>query len=174
MIRTIKSLFFVSIKEKNCEATWHQKKGNLCSHGCVISFQRKKKVPAGRLVRFFSQLFNVGLGIPVFEIHSRMSQASRNRASNSFREARRGILFTSDVSARGIDYPRVSLVLQYGAPANKDSYIHRLGRTARAGNKGKGWVCVIWKVGSQYPVFLSFFLEVHLKETNDFVLFLGF
>lgn len=104
----------------------------------VLYLFKRKIVPAGRLVRFFSQLFNVGLGIPVFEIHSRMSQASRNRASNSFREARRGILFTSDVSARGIDYPRVSLVLQYGAPANKDSYIHRLGRTARAGNKGKG------------------------------------
>jgi ATP-dependent RNA helicase MSS116 len=57
--------------------------------------------PASKLVRFFVNLFNVGLDIPVLEIHSRMSQASRNRASSAFRSARRGILFTSDVSARG-------------------------------------------------------------------------
>jgi ATP-dependent RNA helicase MSS116 len=57
--------------------------------------------PASKLVRFFVNLFNVGLEIPVLEIHSRMSQGSRNRASNAFRTAQRGILFTSDVSARG-------------------------------------------------------------------------
>ena len=57
--------------------------------------------PASKLVRFFVNFFNEGLGIPVLEIHSRMSQSSRNRASDSFRTARRGILFTSDVSARG-------------------------------------------------------------------------
>lgn len=58
-------------------------------------------------MKFFAQFFNIGLGIPVLEIHSRMSQASRNRASGTFREARKGILFTSDVSARGrsVDVP---------------------------------------------------------------------
>jgi superfamily II DNA/RNA helicase len=68
---------------------------------CLIYHEHYILVPAGRLVRFFFHLFNVGLGIPVLEIHSRMSQASRNRASGSFREARRGVLFTTDVSARG-------------------------------------------------------------------------
>lgn len=114
-----------------------QETDNERDHKIIVFF------PAGRLVRFFAQIFNVGFGINVLEIHSRMSQASRNRASNTFREARRGILFTSDVSARGIDYPQVSLVLQYGAPVNKDSYIHRLGRTARAGKKGRGLLVLL-------------------------------
>jgi ATP-dependent RNA helicase MSS116, mitochondrial len=58
-------------------------------------------LPASKLVRYFSTLFNSGFGIPVLEIHSRMSQSSRIRASNTFRAAKKGVLFTSDVSARG-------------------------------------------------------------------------
>lgn len=46
-------------------------------------------------------------------------------------------MFTTDVSARGVDYPDVSLVLQVGVPPNKDQYIHRIGRTGRAGKDGK-------------------------------------
>ena len=57
--------------------------------------------PASKVVRFLANFFNEGLGVSVLEIHSRMSQSSRNRASNAFRSARRGILFSSDVSARG-------------------------------------------------------------------------
>jgi ATP-dependent RNA helicase MSS116 len=94
--------------------------------------------PASNLVRFFVNLFTDGLEIPVFELHSRLSQAARNRASSDFRSAKRGILFTTDVSARGLDYPDVSLVVQYGAPSTIDGYIHRLGRTGRAGRAGRG------------------------------------
>lgn len=123
--------------------------------------------PASKLVRFFVHFFNVGLGIPVLEIHSRMSQASRTRASNAFRSSKNVILFSSDISARGLDYPDVSLVIQvshfhrfpvlflnasdapkltfvfnfldgqYGAPPTEDSYIHRIGRTGRAGCEGQ-------------------------------------
>jgi ATP-dependent RNA helicase MSS116, mitochondrial len=57
--------------------------------------------PASNLVRFFARFFNEGLGIAVLELHSRMSQSSRSRASNNFRESSRSIMFTSDVSARG-------------------------------------------------------------------------
>jgi len=97
--------------------------------------------PAGRLVRFLFQFFTIG-GLEskdnLWEIHSRMSQSSRTRASNAFRNARKGILFSSDVSARGLDYPDVSLVIQLGAPSNDQDYIHRIGRTGRAGKVGKG------------------------------------
>lgn len=47
-------------------------------------------------------------------------------------------MFTSDVSARGVDYPGTTLVLQVGLPSSRDTYIHRLGRTARAGAGGQG------------------------------------
>jgi ATP-dependent RNA helicase MSS116, mitochondrial len=48
------------------------------------------------------------------------------------------VMFTSDVSARGLDYPNVSLVIQMGLPSDKSQYVHRLGRTARAGKGGSG------------------------------------
>jgi ATP-dependent RNA helicase MSS116 len=107
--------------------------------------------PAGRLVRFLFQFFTIG-GLEskehLWEIHSRMSQSSRTRASNSFREANRGILFSSDVSARGLDYPDVSLVVQMGAPSSNQDYIHRIGRTGRAGKVGKGILVLLPFEGS--------------------------
>ena len=102
--------------------------------------------PAGRLVRFLFQFFTIG-GLEakenLWEIHSRMSQSSRTRASNSFREASKGILFSSDVSARGLDYPDVSLVVQMGAPSSNQDYIHRIGRTGRAGKVGRSILALL-------------------------------
>lgn len=94
--------------------------------------------PTARMVAYFSDLFNEHLKIPVIELHSKKSQGYRNRASDEFRQASSAILFTSDVSARGVDYPGVSQVLQFGMPDNRQQYIHRIGRTGRAGAEGKG------------------------------------
>ncbi|KAK4052590.1 hypothetical protein OIO90_004218 [Microbotryomycetes sp. JL221] len=76
----------------------------------------------------------------IIEIHSRKSQAQRTRASDAFRSAASGysILITSDVSARGVDYPGVTRVIQVGVPSSRDVYIHRVGRTGRAGKEGRG------------------------------------
>merc|ERR1719379_724709 len=72
------------------------------------------------------------------EIHSRKSQAQRTKIPDQFRTMPQGVLFSSDVSARGMDYPDVTFVLQIGAPSDKAQYLHRLGRTARAGKEGSG------------------------------------
>lgn len=90
------------------------------------------------LVAFYSQLFNRVLRIPVLELHSRKSQTYRTKTADQFRRSKNGILFTSDVSARGVDYPNVTHVVQCGIADSRESYIHRLGRTGRAGKKGKG------------------------------------
>ena len=66
-----------------------------------------------RLTQFMAALANAA-GIPVLEIHSRKSQSAREKASAEFRSARASILFSSDVSARGVDYPDVTMVLQVG------------------------------------------------------------
>ncbi len=96
--------------------------------------------PTARMVSFFADLFNEVVGLPVMELHSKKSQGYRNRVSNQFRECSSGILFTSDVSARGVDYPGVTHVVQFGMPSSKEQYIHRLGRTGRANASGKGWL----------------------------------
>lgn len=76
----------------------------------------------------------------VYEIHSGLSQGQRERASDSFRRCQSGILFSSDVTARGMDYPDVTHVIQMGAASSREQYVHRLGRTARAGKEGEGWL----------------------------------
>lgn len=88
---------------------------------------------------FCAALFRrMDLGTPVFDIHSKKSQAQRSSTSEHFRLCRSGILFSSDVSARGMDYPDVTFVLQLGNPPDRAQYLHRLGRTARAGREGAG------------------------------------
>ena len=75
---------------------------------------------------------------PIFEIHSKRSQLQRTATSEQFRLCPRGVLFSSDVSARGMDYPDVTFVLQVGNPPDRAQYLHRLVRTARAGREGAG------------------------------------
>jgi ATP-dependent RNA helicase MSS116 len=74
------------------------------------------------------------------EIHSRLTQGARTRIAGLFRKCQTGILFSSDVTARGMDFPDVTHVIQVGVPRSREDYIHRLGRTARAGRTGEGWV----------------------------------
>ncbi|KAH0830321.1 P-loop containing nucleoside triphosphate hydrolase protein [Lanmaoa asiatica] len=75
---------------------------------------------------------------PVYEIHSRLTQNRRLTVAQNFKRAKSGILVTSDVTARGMDFPGVTLIVQVGLPSSSEQYIHRLGRTARAGRSGKG------------------------------------
>ncbi|CAN0196110.1 unnamed protein product, partial [Ectocarpus sp. 12 AP-2014] len=92
---------------------------------------------AARIVQLHAELF-AQMGVDVLETHSRKSQAARTRVAEAFRNGKGQIMFTSDVSARGMDYPDVSLVIQVGLPSDTNQYVHRLGRTARAGKGGSG------------------------------------
>ncbi|CAL9059759.1 DEAD-box ATP-dependent RNA helicase 31 [Musa acuminata AAA Group] len=78
------------------------------------------------------------LKLNVREIHSRKPQSYRTRVSKEFKESKGLILVSSDVSARGVDYPNVTLVIQLGVPGDREQYIHRLGRTGRKGQEGTG------------------------------------
>jgi ATP-dependent RNA helicase MSS116 len=77
---------------------------------------------------------------PVIEIHSKLTQAQRTRASQDFKRLPGAMLFSSDVTARGMDFPNVTHVIQVGIPQNTETYIHRIGRTGRAGKEGEGWI----------------------------------
>jgi ATP-dependent RNA helicase RhlE len=76
-------------------------------------------------------------GIRVDEIHGNKSQNYRLKALNSFKDKSIQVLVATDVAARGLDISQVSHVINYQQPRNMDSYIHRIGRTGRAGNSGK-------------------------------------
>lgn len=80
------------------------------------------------------------LGVPAFAIHSLMMQKQRLRSLEKFKEAsknnRLAVLIASDVAARGLDIPNIDHVAHYHLPRSADIYIHRSGRTARAGKEG--------------------------------------
>lgn len=69
-------------------------------------------------------------------IHGDISQAQREKTLGKFRDQRIRILIATDVAARGIDVINLTHVINYSLPHNPDSYVHRIGRTGRAGNEG--------------------------------------
>ncbi len=78
-----------------------------------------------------------GLGHTAVELHSDRTQAQRRDAMTGFKSGKYRILVATDIAARGIDVENISLVVNYDLPENSDDYVHRIGRTARAGNSGK-------------------------------------
>ena len=69
-------------------------------------------------------------------IHGNKSQTNRTRALDNFRQGRTRVLVATDIAARGIDVESISHVVNYDLPNIAESYVHRIGRTARAGNDG--------------------------------------
>lgn len=82
------------------------------------------------------------LGRNIFRMHSKLTQSQRTNFSENFRRSKSAILISSDVTARGLDFPDVTHVIQVGVPRNRESYVHRLGRTGRAGKEGEGWILI--------------------------------
>ncbi|WP_340588008.1 DEAD/DEAH box helicase [Erythrobacter alti] len=76
------------------------------------------------------------------EIHGDIDQASRNAELQRFKDGEINILVASDVAARGLDIKGVSHVFNYDTPWHPDDYVHRIGRTGRAGNKGRAFTFV--------------------------------
>ncbi len=92
-------------------------------------------------IRELSNSLPMGRRTHVYEIHSKLDQRRRSRSSEMFRQDHSGasILVTSDVSARGVDYPGVTRVIQVNIPGTAEQYIHRVGRTGRGGSlTGRG------------------------------------
>lgn len=76
-------------------------------------------------------------GFNAASIHGNKSQGQRDRAIKAFRDGTINILVATDVAARGIDIPGVAYVINYELPDVPDNYVHRIGRTARAGREGE-------------------------------------
>ncbi len=76
-------------------------------------------------------------GFNAASIHGNKSQGQRDRAIKAFRAGEVNVLVATDVAARGIDIPGVAYVINYDLPEVPDNYVHRIGRTARAGREGE-------------------------------------
>ncbi len=78
-----------------------------------------------------------GRGHRAEAIHGGMSQVQRDRVMNAFRSGRTQLLVATDVAARGLDIPSVSHVINFDLPSSAEVYVHRIGRTGRAGREGE-------------------------------------
>jgi ATP-dependent RNA helicase RhlE len=97
----------------------------------VLVFSRTKH-GADKIVRMLE-----AAGIAANAIHGNKSQANRERALSLFRSGEVPVLIATDIAARGIDIPGVSHVINYDLPEVPEQYVHRIGRTARAGAEGQ-------------------------------------
>lgn len=87
-----------------------------------------------RAIELFEKLDEKRYNVDV--LHGDMSQAKRKTVMKSFRDAKLQILVASDIAARGLDVEGVTHVINYDIPHDGDWYVHRIGRTGRAGNEG--------------------------------------
>lgn len=81
-------------------------------------------------------LFLRNLGFDCVPIHGQMTQVKRINALSKFKSNQKSILVATDVASRGLDIPAVDLVVNFDVPSNPKDYVHRVGRTARAGRAG--------------------------------------
>ncbi|MHA3914743.1 DEAD/DEAH box helicase [Halovulum sp. GXIMD14793] len=88
-------------------------------------------------------------GLDAAPIHGDLDQSIRTRTLDSFREGELKLLVASDVAARGLDVPSVSHVFNYDVPTHAEDYVHRIGRTGRAGREGKA-LSLCWPHEQKY------------------------
>ncbi|MDR3247222.1 MAG: C-terminal helicase domain-containing protein, partial [Treponema sp.] len=100
------------------------------SYGPVLVFVRTKHL-AKQLTKALFKTHSVA------EIHSNRSQSQRQTAIDGFRSGKYRILIATDIAARGIDVKDIQLVINYDLPDEAENYIHRIGRTGRAGSNGR-------------------------------------
>ncbi|KAK1307860.1 DEAD-box ATP-dependent RNA helicase 17 [Acorus calamus] len=73
----------------------------------------------------------------IFRLHGKMDHNARKTTFNDFSSEKSALLLCTDVAARGLDIPRVKCIIQYDSPGEATEYVHRVGRTARLGEKGE-------------------------------------
>ena len=102
----------------------------------AIIFCNRKRDVAILLKSLQKHGFNAGA------LHGDMDQTSRTATLDAFREGRISLLAASDVAARGLDIPDVSHIFNFDVPWQSDDYVHRIGRTGRAGKEGRSLTLV--------------------------------
>lgn len=109
----------------------------------VIVFCRTKRT-VGKVTAYLRTK-----NLDAHEIHGDMAQGKRNRIIKEMKEKRIDILIASDLAARGLDIDHITHVVNYDLPEDPDIYVHRIGRTARAGRRGVAWSFVTPEEGQR-------------------------
>ncbi|KAF2461860.1 P-loop containing nucleoside triphosphate hydrolase protein [Lineolata rhizophorae] len=103
---------------------------NVYTDRAIVFFRQKREAHRARVIFALC-------GLRASELHGNMSQEQRISSVEAFRSGATSHLLATDVAARGLDIKNVSTVINFGAPQTHEIYLHRVGRTARAGRSGR-------------------------------------
>ena len=128
---TLQQHYIVTPLPQKLDVLWSFIRSNLKSKTIVF-------MSAGKQVRFvYESLRHLQPGISLMHLHGRQKQGGRLDIMTKFAQAQHAVLFATDIAARGLDFPAVDWVIQLDCPEDSDTYIHRVGRTARYERDGR-------------------------------------
>lgn len=128
---TLQQNYIVTPLSQKLDTLWSFIRSNLKSKILVF-------LSSGKQVRFvYEALRHMQPGLPLMHLHGRQKQTTRLDITNNFSASKHSCLFATDVVARGLDFPAVDWVVQLDCPEDADTYIHRVGRTARYERDGR-------------------------------------
>jgi len=105
-------------------------------------------------------------GFAAAAVHGDLGQGAREQALRAFRNGKIDVLVATDVAARGIDVSGVTHVINYECPENEDAYLHRIGRTGRAGETGTAITLVDWEDGYRWGM-INKALDLPFEEPEE-------
>ncbi|TBU45315.1 DEAD-domain-containing protein [Dichomitus squalens] len=130
--KALEQHYVVCELDKKLDVLWSFIKSHLQTKTLVFLSSCKQ-------VRFVFETFcKMHPGVPLLQLHGKQKQMTRLETFKRFTSMKHAVLFATDIAARGLDFPSVDWVLQVDAPEDADTYIHRVGRTARYESAGKG------------------------------------
>ena len=112
-------------------------------------------------VKYHSELLNY-IDLPVLDLHGDQKQNKRTATFFDFCSAQTGVLLCTDVAARGLDIPDVDWIVQFDPPDEPKAYIHRVGRTARAGGRGRALLFLL----PQELAFLKYLKQAKVRGSR--------
>lgn len=135
--KSLEHHYAICTLDKKLDILWSFIKSHLQNKTLVFMSSCKQ-------VRFVFETFcKMHPGIPLLHLHGKQKQMARLSTFQKFTTMKHAVLFATDIAARGLDFPAVDWVLQLDAPEDAETYIHRVGRTARYESAGKGLLLLL-------------------------------
>ena len=129
--------YVVTTLEKKLDVLWSFIKTHL-QHKTLVFMSSSKQV------RFVFETFKrMHPGVPLLHLYGKQKQMTRLQTFNRFTTMQHAVLFATDIAARGLDFPSINWVVQVDAPEDAETYVHRVGRTARYQSNGKGLLLLL-------------------------------
>ena len=128
---------------------------------CIVFLSSCKQV------KFIYEIFRkLRPGIPLTALYGKQKQLKRVAIYNRFCSIQHAVLFATDIAARGLDFPAVNWVVQYDCPENPDTYIHRVGRTARYEKGGQALLMLLPSEEAMVKKLIEKKVPIHELKSN--------